>query len=63
MLGVLRGEGPAEGGESKHRIVVSKEICLNLDSETLAMKRPACPQQAVKGTEKKSASKAEYSIC
>lgn len=55
---MLRGEGPAEGGESKHRIVVSKEICLNLDSETLA-----CPQQAVKGTEEKSASKAEYSIC
>lgn len=54
-----RGEGPAEGGESKRRIPVNKEICLNLDSKTLALKRAVRPQQAVKGTEEKAASKAE----
>ena len=54
----LMGEGQAVGGERKHRILVNKEICLNLDSKTFALKHPACPQQAVKGSEGKTAGEA-----
>lgn len=54
-----RGEGPAEGGESKRRILVNKEICLNLDPTTLALKHAVRPLQAVKGTEEKPASKVQ----
>lgn len=60
MVSWWRDEGPAEGGESKRTILVNKEICLNLDSKTLALKHPARPLQAVEGREERRlASKAQ----